>query len=290
MYTKHPPSAPTSKTDIRGHFCEGPTGGVYPFGCGQFWSVTPAHTGLRWSILTLPHSVKIMHVSPMCSVCPVLVNDAEWRACVAWQTAHHCRIAGPVGGLGSGDCSIELRHAGQATPVGNWVTSPGLTLLVVDADDHGERGAEGYDPTDRVGPGPLAVLDLHPAVHIVPCNKEFLLLCQAIHHPPACRGPAARHPATPASCPSYTSRARTQSSPAHPNLFNSCTSCTTDTCSNVIFAPSLFGTPLSIFCNQNKCLKYLSKKLSGILHCTINRQPCCYQHREPVNSNRICCD
>ena len=42
-----------------------------------------------------------------------------------------------------------------------------ITELVVDADDHGEGGAEGDDARHGVGPGSLAVLYLHPAVNIV---------------------------------------------------------------------------------------------------------------------------
>ena len=51
---------------------------------------------------------------------------------------------------------------------------PDLTLLVVDADDHGEGGAKRNDPADGVGPRSLPVLDLHPAVHVVSCNYHFL--------------------------------------------------------------------------------------------------------------------
>ena len=42
-----------------------------------------------------------------------------------------------------------------------------ITELVVDADDHGEGGAEGDDARHGVCPGSLAVLYLHPAVNIV---------------------------------------------------------------------------------------------------------------------------
>ena len=49
-----------------------------------------------------------------------------------------------------------------------------LTLLVVDADHHGEGGAKRNDPADRVRPRSLPVLDLHPAVHVVSCNYHFL--------------------------------------------------------------------------------------------------------------------
>lgn len=45
-----------------------------------------------------------------------------------------------------------------------------LTSLVIDGDDHGERGAQGDDAGHRGRPGPLAVLNLHPAVHVVTCN------------------------------------------------------------------------------------------------------------------------
>ena len=45
-----------------------------------------------------------------------------------------------------------------------------LTLLIVDADHHGEGGAERDDPADWVRPRSFPVLNLHPAVHIVPCN------------------------------------------------------------------------------------------------------------------------
>ena len=48
-----------------------------------------------------------------------------------------------------------------------------FTLLVVDADDHGECGAEGDDADDGAGPGPLALLDLHPAVDVVAAEVEL---------------------------------------------------------------------------------------------------------------------
>ena len=46
-----------------------------------------------------------------------------------------------------------------------------LTLSIVDSDDHGESRAQGYDPGDRAGPGSLALLDLHPTVHIIAWQK-----------------------------------------------------------------------------------------------------------------------
>ena len=75
--------------------------------------------------------------------------------------------------------SLQLGHPDYALPA-SCLSIPtcltlsssflSLTLLVVDADHHGEGGAEGDDSTDRVCPRPLPMLDLHPAVHIVPCN------------------------------------------------------------------------------------------------------------------------
>ena len=48
-----------------------------------------------------------------------------------------------------------------------------FTLLVVDADDPGEGGSEGDDADDGAGPGPLALLDLHPAVDVVAAEVEL---------------------------------------------------------------------------------------------------------------------
>ena len=48
-----------------------------------------------------------------------------------------------------------------------------FTLFVVNADDHGEGGPERDDADDGAGPGPLTLLDLHPAVDIVPAEVEL---------------------------------------------------------------------------------------------------------------------
>ena len=48
-----------------------------------------------------------------------------------------------------------------------------ITELVVDADDHGEGGAEGDDARHGVCPGSLAVLYLHPAVNIVSWSSRY---------------------------------------------------------------------------------------------------------------------
>lgn len=72
--------------------------------------------------------------------------------------------------------SLQLGHPDYALPA-SCLSIPtcltlssrflSLTLLVVDADHHGEGGAEGDDARHGVCPGSLAVLYLHPAVNIV---------------------------------------------------------------------------------------------------------------------------
>ena len=77
--------------------------------------------------------------------------------------------------------SLQLGHPDSGLPASPSCLSNStltfctfLTLLVVDADHHGEGGAKRNDPTDRVCPRSFPMLDLHPAVHVVPCNYDFL--------------------------------------------------------------------------------------------------------------------
>ena len=47
-----------------------------------------------------------------------------------------------------------------------------VTSIIVYSDDQGEGRAERHYPGNRRCPGSLAVLDLHPAVHVVTCNAD----------------------------------------------------------------------------------------------------------------------
>ena len=48
-----------------------------------------------------------------------------------------------------------------------------FTEFVVDPDHHGQRGPQRHDPRHGVRPGSLAVLDLHPTVHVVSWNIKL---------------------------------------------------------------------------------------------------------------------
>lgn len=47
-----------------------------------------------------------------------------------------------------------------------------VTSIIVYGDDQGEGGAERHYSGDGWCPGPLAVLNFHPTVHVVACNDH----------------------------------------------------------------------------------------------------------------------
>lgn len=49
-----------------------------------------------------------------------------------------------------------------------------LTAVIVNGHDEGKYGAERYNPTDWWRPGSFTMLDLHPAIYIVTCERKAL--------------------------------------------------------------------------------------------------------------------
>lgn len=68
--------------------------------------------------------------------------------------------------------NVCKRYLGESKGNSTFPSKYKLTVLVVDANDHGERGPQGDYPCDGAGPGALALLDLHPAVDVVAWGKE----------------------------------------------------------------------------------------------------------------------
>lgn len=49
-----------------------------------------------------------------------------------------------------------------------------LTAVIVNGHDEGKYGAERYNPTDWWRPGSFTMLDLHPAIYVVTCERKAL--------------------------------------------------------------------------------------------------------------------
>jgi hypothetical protein len=49
-----------------------------------------------------------------------------------------------------------------------------LTAVIVNGHDEGKYGAERHNPTDWWRPGSFTMLDLHPAIYVVTCERKVL--------------------------------------------------------------------------------------------------------------------